>query len=152
MHIAHYRTLNISYTCILSHTSVCLMFLKCSREKLSFRNLMFGKVENMQPNRFSQPIGHFSKLLKRNLFSENMVSQTQSTFICSNSAKITVKSSAKYVQNQVSLLLTLNIFETLFQCFSDEFECVNAGWNTFIALAYIYLCVSESNLGALPHL
>ena len=47
MHIAHYRTLNITYTCILSHTSVCLMFLKCSRKKLSFRNLMFVKVENM---------------------------------------------------------------------------------------------------------
>ena len=73
--------------------------LKHSREKLLFRNLMFAKVENMQLNRYSQSIGHFSKLLKSNLFSETIASQIQSTFTCSNSAIITVESSAKYAQN-----------------------------------------------------
>ena len=32
----------------------------------------------------------------------------------------------------VSLLLTLNIFGTLFKCFLAEFEHVNAGWNTLL--------------------
>ena len=79
------------------------MFLICSREKLSFRNLMFGKVEN-NPTDVAQQIfpthRTFLKITENKfLFSENIVSQTQSTFICSNSAIISVQSSVKYIQN-----------------------------------------------------
>ena len=33
--------------------------------------------------------------------------------------------------NLVSLLLTLNVFDTLFYCFFADFEHVNGGWNTY---------------------
>ena len=83
---------------ILRHQGLPYVF-KHGREKLLFRNLTFAKVENMQLKRYSQSTGHFSKLLKSNLFSETIASLTQSKFTCLNSAIITVVSSAKYVQN-----------------------------------------------------
>ena len=76
-------------------------------------------------------------------------SNNNCTIKCKKCSKLTTEAHGVFL---VSLFLTLNIFDTLFSCFSDELECVNAGWNTFIALAYIYLCVSDSYLGALLHL
>ena len=67
-------------------------------------------------------------------------------FICSNSAIITVEWSSKWTTEApdallVSLLLTLNIFDTLFLCFVlffADFEYVNAGWNTLLLNLNLY--------------
>ena len=51
-----------------------------------------NKDENMQSNKFSQPIGHYiCQLLKTNLLSETIVTQAQTAFVCSNSAIITAE-------------------------------------------------------------
>ena len=74
---------------------------------------------------FSQPIGQYiSQLLKTGLLSETTVSKAQPTFICSNSAKLTNSTIKCEICLKltievpdvvlVSLLLTLNIFDTLF--------------------------------------
>ena len=69
------------------------MFLKCGHEKLFVCNLMFGKDGNMVAQQIFQTHRtiYFSKLLKADLFSETIVSQTQPAFVCSDSAIITVE-------------------------------------------------------------
>ena len=58
-----------------------------------FANLScVNKDENMQPNKFSQLVlQYFPQLLKTNLLSRSIVSRTQPSFVCSNSAVITVE-------------------------------------------------------------
>ena len=64
--------------------------------------------KNMQPKTFSMLIGQYiiSQLLKSNLLSETIYSQTQPAFICSNSAIITVEKNttkkAKQEKQQMS--------------------------------------------------
>ena len=90
--------------------------------------------ENMQPNKISQLIGHFSQLLKTDLLAETRVSEylfkfsnTNSRINCKICSKLTTEASDVIL---VSLLLTLNIFDVLFQCFLADFKHLNARWNT----------------------
>ena len=50
---------------------------------------------------------------------------TQPAFTCS---KLTIETQEQICSELLSLLLTLNIFHTLFYCFFVNFEQVNAGW------------------------
>ena len=118
-----------------------------------------NKDENIYPNKFSQPIGQYVShsywkqiyclvlsflILKRIYLFE--FSNINSRIMCKISLKLTIEASGVFL---VSLLLPLNIFDVLFWCccFCWLWTCI---WlmEYFIALIKIYLCISESDLGA----
>ena len=70
----------------------------------------------MQPKTFSPLVGQYiSQLLKSNLLSETIYSQTQPTFICLNSAIITLEKNAakeaKQEKQQMSIWCFIVNFE-----------------------------------------
>ena len=65
-----------------------------------FTTLVIKDEKTYQSNKFSQPTGQYiSQLLETNLLPETTVSQTQTTFICSNSTILTVEQSVKHIQS-----------------------------------------------------
>ena len=97
------------------------------------------KDENMSPNKFSQPIGlYISHSYWKQIYCLKLEFPKQHLFgFSNNNSRINCKLHSKLTTEApdvalMSLLLTLNIFNLLFQCFFADFEHVNAGWNTLL--------------------
>ena len=79
-----------------------LSFWRAAMKIYAFATLFWmNKNENMQHKEIfpAHRTIYFLQLLKTSLLSETIYSQTQPAFICSNSAKIIVELSAKYIQS-----------------------------------------------------